>query len=116
MVDSLKIEVALDGSEKVKRDFYDIGVAGRQAFLGIAEAAAAVSAAFAVGLGVALVAATKKAYDFANAAERDRKALTQLQKVSGHPFKTYRHCNKCLPRVEHRQKNSRMSLAIYLRR
>ena len=79
MVDSLKVEVALEGSEKVQRDFVAIGQAGRQAFLGITEAAVAFSAALAVaaaGLGV----------KFAEAARDTEVALTQLQKVSGTTF------------------------------
>jgi hypothetical protein len=86
MVEKLAVEIALDGSEEVQSQMYNIGLAGRNAFLGIAEAATKLSAVFAVGIGAGIVVATKKVLEFANAAEETEKALTQLQRVSGQTF------------------------------
>jgi hypothetical protein len=86
MVESLKVQIELDGSEEVQSQMHNIGLAGRNAFLSIAEAAAKLSAVFAVGVGAGIVVATKQLIEFANAAEETEKTLTQLQKVSGQSF------------------------------
>ena len=60
MVEKLSVQIALEGSEEVQSQMYKIGAAGRQAFLGIAEAAATLSAVLAAELALGSVVATKK--------------------------------------------------------
>jgi hypothetical protein len=86
MVESLKVQIELDGSEEVQSQMYNLGQAGRNAFLSITEAASKLSAVFAVGVGAGIAVATKQLIEFASSAEETEKALTQLQRVSGQSF------------------------------
>ena len=88
MVESLKIQVALDGSEEVQSKMRDLGKSIRKTFIGIDAAVARLSITFAALGAVIGVAAATKLSSFANAAEDTAKALTQLQKVSGQSFES----------------------------